>query len=337
MLNPNATPYINANVRDRADAGHVTNQNRQSLMFSPRASYIDADTRNEIGAANMTNQTRQSLLLNPNASPYVKADLRDQIEALKLANQNRQPSKIPNTAAFIQSSMIHLAGAGPSQSHTNMHDQNCTTRPSTPPTVGPSNGMPLVKRGFKGPSFTDTNTVTQASDEPGQDNGANLADLVPNGLRPVASESFGKLGQLELTVNPLGAIGDHRPNTTGLASSGVLMSVYQNLLAYKQDYRRSCGETLPEEGEENYLPSYWTRHWAPAAPRLCDLGPEGNNSFFGEDTGAMATQAVESTSQAQPITDTMGYLEGLGANLPRQSPLGTIGDHLSTTPRRRQN
>jgi hypothetical protein len=261
--------------------------------------------------------------LNPTARSLFPAP------GLTIANPYRNVSRVETPT----SSVPETSGKAPELDHATIDYNNTAVLQFSDPDVlrqvqayeianGLSQQAPTPQN-FKGPFFTESKPTANdptaslsvhVSDE------EKLRNWYRDGHRPARQREYA------LTLTSAAAAGNRnrRPGTIGGALGMVhngetknttpFIRLYEGFSEYIEEYRNGSGG------------SYFTRAWKVAPTNLCDLGPDGNNSFFAGAETNSETQHRDTTRKHQkgeaqgfsglaPSTRSMAFL-----------PYGTVGD-----------
>jgi hypothetical protein len=218
---------------------------------------------------------------------------------LTVANPNRVVSTLnANAKPYIRTSPYNQAPEE-AESETTVVNHQFFTRHSQSQEISNDLGHQApTPQAFKGPFFTNDMLKTHnpapslpfLMDEP-----AKLQEWFHDGERPARQQEYANSIMATADVDAKarncqkhGTIGDttvRDPNR--YANTPAFVRLYENLLQYAEESH--VGETKDP----------FARAFKPAPPHLCDLGPNGNDSFFEYGLGSASPQQTRSLNKGQ--------------------------------------
>ncbi|KAF1964682.1 hypothetical protein BU23DRAFT_53400 [Bimuria novae-zelandiae CBS 107.79] len=267
-----------------ADLGHTAS--RPSIPAEHRVAVPDfpinhANFRNSIPTGpTVANPYRGVSTLNAAAAPY------------------RMPNKGEPSEASSSSDTVPNLPTSTVEPSLRYSDPDGMRKEQVHPIVNGFNKQAPTKQNWDGPFFADsipTTTDPTASLSIQITNEQKLVDWYRDGQSISRQQDYAKRLVLEASVKDkaqsYGVIGEgsaRKQNLKMYENTHLFARLYENLSEYAEESRA---------GGSN---SYWTRAWKAPPLHLRDLGPDGNNSFYGGLSNASPLRARAASRPYQP-------------------------------------
>lgn len=253
----------------------------------------------------VANPTRVTSTLNASAAPYTRP---------AMFNQVFEGSESEVTAVNAQPT-ANLRFSDPDGIRQPRNYDIANGLAQQPPTL----------QSFRGPFFADQMPTTHDPTTPLAsqiDEQAKLENWFRDGQRPARQQEYCKSIMATANANAkargsqeLGTIGDIRVQVLSkFDNTPAFVRLYENLSEYLEDSRTG----VPGD--------YFTRAWKRPPLHLCDLGPDGNNSFFENSRVASPQQTRGANRSHKTPTSTNFGGFGIVDSWMRKTSHGVVGD-----------
>lgn len=265
---------------------------------------MNVNPRNPIPAGpTVANPFRGTSTLNAAAAPY------------------RMPDKAPPPASSVSTAAVPHLPASTSDLTLRFSDPDGVLQEPVHPIVNGFNKQAPTRQNWNGPFFADSiptahdplaSLTVQTSSE------QKLVDWYSDGQNVLRQQDFAKTLVAAVPesskTQSFGVIGETfaRQDMLRFANTHLFARVHEHLYEYAEEARAGGGS------------DYFTRAWKPAPPRLRDIGPNGNNSFY-SSASTISPQCSRAASRLyQPFRGDSGpWGFGLAASSPFPSQYGS--------------